>query len=326
MAFGDDNPFAASSSGGGGGGRKRQNRGGNNRHRHNAGGGGGGGKKDKDKKDPTLDDPVAEGDIRDDPFAPSDLSSGDPFGAAVIPGDSYGASRSPLDTGAGSDAFNQRENYYQGLWGMLNQAGVSQDAVFGGNQAAWADEQVKDWIDQYEGLALTTNEKLPFENFVYGLPGGERLGMPAKTPGTIGADPFTSGTLNANNSSDPTLIAANQAPLGEEDGAGDFGAYVREQTGKGKGQLNKGRRKRLRGKFDALEGTAPATSPPPSTTPGVAPGSPAAPSTPGAGAWRQDTWAPAMRDYLTRRWDALTPTARGYDSTQWNAPRRVIQF
>jgi len=42
--------------------------------------------------------------------------------------------------------------------------------------------------------------------------------------------------------------------------------------------------------------------------------------------WLQDTWGPAMQQYLTARYQAQTPRQRGTQQSAWTGPRRVIQF
>lgn len=42
--------------------------------------------------------------------------------------------------------------------------------------------------------------------------------------------------------------------------------------------------------------------------------------------WVRDTWGPAMQQYLTSAWQGATPRQRQYDSRQWRAPMRTVQF
>jgi len=55
-------------------------------------------------------------------------------------------------------------------------------------------------------------------------------------------------------------------------------------------------------------------------------GTPLAPGQTPDPAFVQNTFGPAMRQMLTRMYQSATPAARGVDSRQWTAPRRLIQF
>lgn len=53
---------------------------------------------------------------------------------------------------------------------------------------------------------------------------------------------------------------------------------------------------------------------------------PPKPPKPGTHDWVTEDWGPAMRQYLTARYQASSPRQRGVDTRDWVAPRRTVQF
>lgn len=282
MAFGD-NPFGdnkprigqrgrggrGGGGGGGGGGGNNRNR---NRNRNRGGGGG-------ETSETTTGQPNA--------FTAGDVGSGDPFDTAYDrPGtdSTFGGAGSIFDDPDSAGGESWRTN----AWGLLNQAGITQDAAFGGQQADWLDSQLQDWYDQWQGQgAQAGDDANTWLDFMYGVPGvapgaGDLVTTTSTTPGEAAAD------------------------------IPEWQQWVRDETGKGFRHLNKGRRERLREQYQAL-----AT--------GGTPGTTTTNTSPTLG-WIRDTWGPAMQQYLTARYQSQTPRQRGTQVSAWTGPRRVIQF
>jgi hypothetical protein len=102
-------------------------------------------------------------------YDPNTMSSSGGLVNPVTPDNSYGnTGANPLDTGVGSNAFNNPEYRNEAAWGLLNQAGFAND---GSGDALFVDDLVNNWAREYEGLSLTENPELTYENFLYGLIG-----------------------------------------------------------------------------------------------------------------------------------------------------------
>ncbi len=265
MAFGE-NPFGSSNStkvgrrgrgnrgGMGGGGGGGGNR--NRNRRNNRGGGGGGGTESPAETSP----PNA--------FTAGDVSAGDPYANAFDrPGfdATVGGSGSVFEDPDSAGGESWRTN----AWGLLNQAGINQDNAFGSQQTQWLEGQLENWHDQWQGMgAMAGDDADTWLDFMYGVPG--------TTP--TAADMVTTTTTTPGE-------AAAELP--------EWQAWVREQTGKGIKNINKGRRERLREQYAALgtDGTGGTTTT--NTNPSLA--------------WLRNSWGPEMQRYLTARYQAQTP-------------------
>lgn len=184
--FGSSNSSAGSTSGQGslggrGGGnnnaarRRAQARRRQQRRRNNRNGGGGGGDA------PPADPPgVANG------FNQSTMSGS---GSLTNPAGSGYVNNNPLDTGGGSDDFNDIENRRLATVGLLNQAGIdlNPSRPYGSNAVPFLEDLMQGWSDTYDGLSLTQTGAggLTYENFLYGLPGAEGLAANAPAPGVV---------------------------------------------------------------------------------------------------------------------------------------------
>lgn len=140
--------------------------------KNNAGGGGG--------TPPPADEAIAPNGFNDTMVSSGSLT------APVAPGSTYGGSN-PLDTGTGSNNFNDINNRRESAMGLLHQAGIDSNAsrAYGATAVPFLDDMVQGWMDDYEGVALTQNPDLTFENFMYGLPGQEGLAAQAPAPGVV---------------------------------------------------------------------------------------------------------------------------------------------
>jgi hypothetical protein len=192
----------------------------------------------------------------------------------------------PLDSEAGSIAFNADDNLELGAWGVLNDAGISRDpgTGFGGNAIPWLEGRVSSWADQHRGNLLVNDPNATFENAL-----SQHAGVPGTVPGTV---PGAAGD-----------------PLG-------FKPWLRDERGMGRHaiqNLNQNKRKKLKNKHgDYVETFGEGADT------GGAINSNAAPLTPEEQAM--------FRQTLTRDWAAATPQTRGYRSSDWVAPKRVVQF
>lgn len=263
--------------------RRRQRARARQRRQNNRGNGGGGG----GGNTPPAED---SGAIAPNGFDNSAMSSGS-LTAPVVPGSSYGGNN-PLDTGTGSNNFNDINNRRESALGLLHQAGIdsNESRAYGSNAVPFLNDLVNGWIQDYEGVALTQNPDLTFENFLYGLPGAEALGS-APPPTVTGPAP------------------AAPTPQGFKD-------WRAENIDGNWKQMNKGRRNRIRNRYETYTtdfAADPANQP---VTPGA----------PGTEAWRNQTWNPAMNAAIRRALARRTPTQRRQDSTRWTGGNTTVAF
>ena len=180
--------------------RRRQRARARQRRQQNRGGGGGGGGAGGGTS--------GEAPMNPNGFTNSAVSSGS-LPAPVTPGNTYGGNN-PLDTGTGSNNFNDINNRRESALGLLHQAGIDSNAsrAYGASAVPFLDDMVQGWLNDYEGVALTQNPDLTFENFLYGLPGADALAANAPAPGVV------PGTQNWRNQTwNPAMNAAIRRAL-----------------------------------------------------------------------------------------------------------------
>lgn len=183
-SFGSGNSSAGSTSGqgavgGGGGGnnnnaQRRRAQARRQQRRQNNGGGGGG------NAPPPETPGVANG---------FDMTTMTGSGSLTNPAGSGYVNNNPLDTGDGSDDFNDIENRRLATVGLLNQAGIdlNQSRAYGSSAVPFLEDMIQGWSDTFDGLSLTQSGagNLTYENFMYGLPGAQALAENAPAPGVV---------------------------------------------------------------------------------------------------------------------------------------------
>jgi hypothetical protein len=191
-----------------------------------------------------------------------------------------------LDTETGSIAFNADKNLELGAWGVLNNAGISRDPGSGFGGNAIP------WMeDRVQAWADQHRGNLLVNNkdALFETALSQHAGVPGTVPGTV---PGAAGD-----------------PLG-------FKPWLRDERGMGRHAIqgmSQNKRKKLKNKHGDYVDNFGAEA-----DTGGAINSNAAPLTPEEQAM--------FRNTLTRDWAAATPQTRGYRSSDWVAPKRVIQF
>jgi hypothetical protein len=229
-----------------------------------ASGGGNNRQRRRRNRNPNRGNTTPGGGNGDNPFTPPDDGSGD---------------------NAASDlAFQDADFYKQGATGKLANTGV--DFGAGTNQVPWLNDQIDQWITDYQGQELTNNPNLQWEDYL-----GQQFGAPPAPPTA------------------PTNGDPQQRHRHGNGGGNGNGDAVTDPIVHAMGDQGNQRRRRRRRHGNGGGGGGGGDQPPPSPTPSVTPGLP------------PDTLA-----RLTRNWEAASPTQRGYDSREYRAPKRTIIF
>jgi hypothetical protein len=144
------------------------------------GGGGGGGNKNKNKNKNRDDNPFTGGgsDIGVGISADGVTLNGQPFTPPPeIGGEGKG---SIFDDPTASQASGDPEAYTKTAWGLLNQAGIDNDPVFGQQQTAWLNDHIDQLWQRWEGEAQIHGEdRVPFDRWLLNMTGGP---APGTTP------------------------------------------------------------------------------------------------------------------------------------------------
>lgn len=224
-------------------------------------------------------------------FNPTTMTGSGSLTAPAGAGSTYG-NGNPLDTGIGSDTFNNPDVRRETAMGLLHNAGIDTNTArpYGANAVPFIEDLISDWNTTYEGLQATRDPNLTWENFMYGLPGAEALGS-APPPTVTGPAP------------------AAPTPLGFKD-------WRAENIDGNWGKMNKGRRNRIRNRYETYTTDFAADPANQAVTPGA----------PGTEAWRNQTWNPAMNAAIRRALARRTPTQRGQESTRWTGGNTTVAF
>jgi hypothetical protein len=284
-AFGQTQ-YGSNAIGGGGGGAAERERRRRRRRRNNNNGGGGlaGGGAAAGGEAPADDPNDGMTEVIYDPFTMSSTGS---LTNPVTADNSYGnTGANPLDTGVGSNAFNKPEYRNQAAWGLLNQAGITND---GSGDAMFVDDLVNNWANQYDALSLTENPNLTYENFLYGL---------------VGDSPEATVTTPIG----PAPVAAT--PLGFEE-------WRRANVDGKWNQMNKNRRQRIRDNYNTYTTDF---------VGGVNNAPVAASGAPGTEAWRQQVYYPTMNEEIQRALARATPSRRGRETSRWTGTGTTVAF
>lgn len=142
-------------------------------------------------------------------FNPTTMTGSGSLTAPAGAGSTYG-NGNPLDTGIGSDTFNNPDVRRETAMGLLHNAGIDTNTArpYGANAVPFIEDLISDWNTTYEGLQATRDPNLTWENFMYGLPGADALAANAPAPGVV------PGTQNWRNQTwNPAMNAAIRRAL-----------------------------------------------------------------------------------------------------------------